>query len=280
VSEPFSIGRVIAALDAACHDGDLLPAAADLAARLEAEIEGLFIEDENLLRLWTSPAARHVTLGPPAREVPSVEEIEAELRALAAQAEAALAAAAAQHGVPWSFRVVRGRPRAELHERTKTRDLVVVGRGRSLAGIPLQVGSALQDAVRELPHSTLHLLRQTPLARPIVVLRAGSRLIDRTLAAALRLAGRPTPELDVLLIDDVAGTARLQSEIASRLKSLGARARVRVAASPTLDDLTRALATADGDILVAAADIPLFRDRDDASTILERTGLPVMIVRG
>jgi len=280
VSEAFSIGRVIAALDAACHDGHLLPAAADLAARFEAEIAGLFIEDENLLRLWASPAARHVILGPAAREVPSAEQIQAELRALAAQAEAALAAAAARHGVPWSFRVVRGRPQAELHEGTRTRDLVVVGRSRSLAGMPLQLASALQEAARDLPQSTLHLLRQTTLARPIALIRPGSRLADRAIAAALRLAGGPTPELDVLLIGDTTDPPPLQAEMASRLKALGARARVRVMSMPGLDELSRALATADGDVLVAAGDIPLFRGRDDVSQLLERTGLPVMIVRG
>ncbi|HTY67284.1 MAG TPA: hypothetical protein VMH36_11575 [Alphaproteobacteria bacterium] len=279
MSEPFYIARVIAALDAAGHDDDLLPAAVELAGRLQAEIAGLFIEDENLLRLWASPAVRHVTLGA-VRDLPSTEQIEAELRALAAQAEAALAAAATRHGVPWSFRVVRGRPKLELHESTKTKDLVVVGRSRSLAGMPLQLASALQEAARDLPLSTLHLLRQTTLARPIALIRPGSPLADRALAAALRLAGGPAPELDVLLIGDTTDPAPQKTEIASRLKALGARARVRVMSMPSLDELSRALATADGDVLVAAADIPLFRDRDDLSMLLERTRLPVLIVRG
>lgn len=280
MSNGFAIGRVIAALDAACHDLGLLPAAAEVAARLQAPITGLFVEDENLLRLWASPAARHVMLGPAGREAPSADQIQAELRALAADAEAALAAAAARHGIPWSFQIVRGRPQTELHERTMRRDLVVVGRPRTLAGMPLPLVSALQDAVRELPHSTLHLQTQSALARPIVLAQAWSPLLERAVAAAVQLSGEQVSELVVLLIAGADDARRLPPHLADDLTSSGIRTRVRVLTTGGLDALSQALAAVPGDILVAAADIPLFRNRDNVLKLLERIGLPVLIVRG
>jgi hypothetical protein len=275
--DAFAVARVIAALDASCHDISLLPAAVDLAARLGAEVTGLFIEDENLLRLSTLPAARHVALGSSRQSMPSLEQIEAELRALAAQAAAELGRAAARQGVPWSFRIVRGQPDEELHESTLVRDLIVVGRARSLAGVPLQLASALQDAIGELPHSTLHLSRRTTLARPIAVLHAGSKLIDRTLTAALRLAGPKATEIDVLLTGPDA--APMKAQIERRLAPLGIRALTRLVVGAGQDALARALAETDGDILVAAADVPVFGRPEDLPAFLDRTGLPVMIVR-
>lgn len=281
MSERFAVDRVIAALDASCHELDLLAAAVHMAARLETKVAGLFIEDENLLRLWGLPVARHVTLGPPAREVPSAEQIEAELRAIAAQAEAALRAAAARQGVPWSFRVVRGQPQAELHDETATKDLVVVGRTRSLAGTPpLQMRSPLQEAVRGLAQSTLHVPRPTMLARPIVVVDAGSRLVDRTLAAAIRLAGQTTREIELILIAEPRDAQRLQTGMRDRLASLGYAAHVVTTAPDGVDRLSDAFTGIAGDVVVAAADLPLFRDRDNLAELLERTGLPVMLVRG
>lgn len=277
-SDAFAIGRVIAALDASCHDIALLPAAVDIAARLGTEVTGLFIEDENLLRLLGLPAARHVALGSSRQSMPSLEQIEAELRALAAQAAAELSRAAVRQGVPWSFRVVRGQPEEELHESTLVRDLIVVGRMGSLAGVPLQLASALQDAIRELPHSTLHLSRRTTLAQPIAVLQAGSKLIDRTLAATLRLAGPKATEIDVLLSGPDAAPAK--AEIERRLAPFKIRARVRLVGGTGPDALAHALAETSGDILVAAADVPLFGESDDLSAFLDRTGLPVLIVRG
>ncbi len=280
MSQSFDIGRVIAALDACCHEMDLLPAAVDMAARLEAEVAGLFIEDENLLRLWSLPAARHVTLGPPTREIPSAEQIEAELRALASQAEAVLRAAASRQGVPWSFRVVRGRPGQELHEGTMSKDLVVVGRARGLAGAPpLDLRSPLQEAVRGLARSTLHVPRQTALAQPIVIVQAGSRLLERTLAAAIRLAGARTREIEILVVVEPQEAERVQAEITRRVEALGYAARIVSIPPDGLDRVSRALAGMEGDVLVTPADLPLFREHDDLPKLLERIGLPVMIVR-
>lgn len=274
--DAFVITRVIAALDASGHDTSLLQAAVDLAARLGAEVAGLFVEDENLLRLADLPAARYITLGSQGSYAPSLAQTEAELRALAAQAAAELRRAAARQGVPWSFRIVRGRPEAELHGSTVVRDLIVVGYPGDLAGVPWRLSSALQEAARGLSQSTLHLTRPTDLARPIVLLRAGSKLIDRTLAAALRLAGPNPPELDVLVM---APDTAAEGEVEDRLAALGVRARVRrIATEP--EALAGALAEADGDILVAAADVPRVGKPDDVSALLDCAGLPVMIVRG
>lgn len=281
MSDEFAIGRVIAALDASCHDLDLLPAAVELAARLEAEVAGLFIEDQNLLRLWSLPAARHVTIGSPAREVPSTEQMQAELRALASQAAAALSVAATRQGVPWSFRVVRGRPEEELDEGTMAKDLVVVGPTRSLAGaLPMRLTSPLDDAARQLGRSTVLVPGPTTLTHPMVVIRAGSPLMVRTLAAAIRLARPKRREMHIVLVGNPADTAQTETDIVKRLAPLGATARVVATAEPTVEQLARAVAGTDSDIFVAASDVPLFHDRDAVSKLLERTGLPVMIVRG
>ena len=47
--------RILVALDASAHSHAALAAAVALAARLHAEIEGLFVEDINLLRLAELP---------------------------------------------------------------------------------------------------------------------------------------------------------------------------------------------------------------------------------
>ena len=54
------IQRILVALDASPHSQAALDAAATLAARVSAELQGLFIEDVNLLRLAELPFAREV----------------------------------------------------------------------------------------------------------------------------------------------------------------------------------------------------------------------------
>jgi nucleotide-binding universal stress UspA family protein len=49
-TKPTTIRRILVALDASPHSFAALEAAAHLAAHLEAELFGLYVEDENLLR--------------------------------------------------------------------------------------------------------------------------------------------------------------------------------------------------------------------------------------
>jgi K+-sensing histidine kinase KdpD len=54
--------RVVVALDASANSRATLRAAAQLALQLQAELEGLFIEDDNLLRLCNLPFSQEVGL--------------------------------------------------------------------------------------------------------------------------------------------------------------------------------------------------------------------------
>jgi hypothetical protein len=278
VSDPFDVERVIAALDACSDDLEILAAAVDVAARLQTAVAGLFIEDESLLRLWSLPAARHVTLGRAARDLPSAEQIEADLKARAAQAEAALEAAARRQRVPWSFRVVRGRTARELDAATMNDDLLMVGWTPALPGLPIRLGSPLEEAARELARSTVHVPRRGTMARPVAVVRAGSPLVNRVLAAAMRLAGPQTGDLDVVLSGAAPDILRATPEITSRLLSRGYRARIRGLDDVRVPDLMRMLAEIGADSVVAAADVPLFGEQDGVHKALERAGLSVMIV--
>ena len=54
--------RILVALDASPQSEAALRAAAELAALLEAELEGLFVEDINLLHLCGLPFGREIRL--------------------------------------------------------------------------------------------------------------------------------------------------------------------------------------------------------------------------
>ncbi|MEJ2343030.1 MAG: universal stress protein [Gemmatimonadales bacterium] len=57
-ARPTSIRRIVVALDASRSSLAALEAAAELAAAVNAELAGLFVEDENLVRLAGLPLAR------------------------------------------------------------------------------------------------------------------------------------------------------------------------------------------------------------------------------
>jgi nucleotide-binding universal stress UspA family protein len=106
--------RVLVALDASPASLAAAGAAADLAARLAAELAGLFVEDEDLLRLAGAAQAWQVDLLSGALRPAAGAELESQLRAQRARALAALEEAAKRRAVTFSFKVVRGRVTPEI----------------------------------------------------------------------------------------------------------------------------------------------------------------------
>ncbi|MEJ2688215.1 MAG: hypothetical protein P8124_13740 [Gammaproteobacteria bacterium] len=144
-SEPgLHLERLVLAMDSARGDGQRLHQAARLAARLEVELSGLFVEDIALHRLAGLPNAVEVSLLAAQSRVLEAGALERRLRLQAARLEAALGAAAQAAGVSWSFRALRGRPVREALTAATERDLLLfagggryplAGRGRALGPV-------------------------------------------------------------------------------------------------------------------------------------------------
>ena len=101
------IKRVVVPLDVVSEADPAIDTAARLAARWRVPLHGVFIEDEELIGLAGLPFARQVTLAT-GLEPFTKDHIEDHFRAFAERLRRQHAAAAARHGVEWSFEVVRG----------------------------------------------------------------------------------------------------------------------------------------------------------------------------
>ena len=139
------IGRILLALDISPRSRLALAAAAELAAKLDAELAGLFVEDLNLLRLSALPFAREFgSFSSVARPI-ALAQVQRALRREAAEVEQQLAQAASRLRLRWTFQVLRGQIAAELFAQAGEYDLVVLGKrsrsgvrglGREMAGLP------------------------------------------------------------------------------------------------------------------------------------------------
>lgn len=265
--EEFAVRRILVALDPC---GDYTAAFAEisrLAARLEAEVAALFVEDTNVLRSAALPFARRFAGAAGAWQEFDVRDVERELRSLAAGARKALAAAAAHHQVRWTFRVVRGRIGVEVATAAGQADLVVLGRR----------GPAPESAARlsaQASRSVLLLGALGATALGVVAVYDGSPGAGRALAAAARLAepGR----LVVLLVGS--DRAALHAAADARLQALGAKGELRTLGAATFTRVVGAASEAGGGLLVVSADSPLLAGAE-AERALETAPLPVLLVR-
>jgi nucleotide-binding universal stress UspA family protein len=121
----FSARRIVVALESGCENRQALEVAADMAARMRAELHGIFVDDIHLLRLAALPFTRQTSLHSAGSLPIETNEIEAELRALASRARRSLQDVAARLRVPWSFETVRG-DRSSVVAATQGTDVLVV----------------------------------------------------------------------------------------------------------------------------------------------------------
>jgi hypothetical protein len=119
------IERIVVALDAASENRTAIATAARIATQWKAHLHGVFVEDDDLIRLAHLPFARQVTLGVGV-ETLNLQQAERQMRAFAERARQALGAAAARHGIEWSFEIARGLPAGSVGAGA-TRDFLVCG---------------------------------------------------------------------------------------------------------------------------------------------------------
>lgn len=222
----MKIRRILVAVDASPGSLSAAAAAAELAATLEAELEGLFVEDAQLLALAAMPLARQAgRLTARLRPLES-GEMELQLRVQASRARAALEAIARRQGVGLRFRVARGAVVDEILSAAREADLVALGRaGWSLRRL---LGSTARGVLAGGEGQVLLLGEAARLGSPVLLLYDGGPASKTALAIAAAVARRLEGEVRVLVAsaDEVAGEA-LSQEARRLLEGHGAAGEVR-----------------------------------------------------
>jgi nucleotide-binding universal stress UspA family protein len=213
----FPIRRILAAFGASTASPAALEGAVELAARLGAELEALFVEDADLLTLAELPVVRQVSLhGAPSRPVARID-LERELRVLARQAEKRLAEAATRRQIRCSFKVIRGHVASEVCQAAATADLLMLECLSRPVGRTSRVEVTARAVVARAARSVMLVPPDRAPSGPVhVVLEEGSRA-DPLLQAATELARRYGGPLVIDLVGTHAERESLQSQVAARL---------------------------------------------------------------
>lgn len=190
--------RVLVALDASPQSQAALRAAAMVAAAMQAELQGLFVEDANLFHLCDSPFCREIGLRTAMVRQLESQTVERQLRVLAAEMRRSLARVAGEAQVRWSFQVTRGSVEHELLAAAENSVLLSLGRTSWLTGSRL--GSTTRTVVQRTLRPLLILGNHDGLTHPLTVIYNGSTSADRALALAVRLAQRDGHAFNILLV--------------------------------------------------------------------------------
>ncbi len=185
-AEKTKVRRIVMALDTASSVLPAIEAAAGLALGLNAELAGLFVEDERLLRFAGLPFAREFGFASARARPLAPASIEHALRAQAEQLRRLLAATAERLSFAWTLDVVRGEVPRSVLARTGASDLLVLGRSEyAWPGARRRL-----DPAQRFPALAAH---------PVAVVFDGSATALRALSIGSILAGVTESELTVLI---------------------------------------------------------------------------------
>ncbi len=193
------IKRIFLAFNALPHYSTL-QTAANLAAELQIELSGLFIEDINLLRLSELSNAQEQTYIFGQRHF-NLERLVKNLRYQAEQTRKMLVKVAEESQVPWSFQVVRGQFLTEIVTATHSADLVLFGQIQHpfIEYGPLNI--SIQKLVDDLNRNILLLEQGRNLPQPVIVFFDGSPQAIEILSIATFLVHGPDGYLLALIFN-------------------------------------------------------------------------------
>lgn len=186
--------RIVVAFDgAADEDPAAVEAGAAFAARLRADLLGLFIEDSDLAKLAEHPGVATFGALSAGRPPLGAAHLKAALRAHLARTRQAIERAAEQRKVHSMFEVRRGRVIAEIVGAASPADLVIIGwRGGAPASV-IAPGTPAVALLAALAEATVRCVliprRSRTFGGPIVVGYDASASARDGLAAAAEISG-------------------------------------------------------------------------------------------
>jgi nucleotide-binding universal stress UspA family protein len=265
------IRRILLALDTATHNLATFEAATALAARLDAELHALFVEDINLLRLAALPFARETRLTSATTRRLQNPDMEQALRAEATRAQATLATVATRLNVRWSFQVTRGQMAAQVRAEAMETDLVALTFSGGAPARLTQVTAMMETVMQGAPCPLLILPPGAGIRPPFVVIYDGSPASARALRLAGQLAQAEAEAAGVTVLlaaIEPPVLRRLRAEADTLLAGTTLTAEFPALARTDATAIARAVRAASAGTLLMAADSPVF-DGDVRRRLLE-----------
>lgn len=260
------VERILVAVDASPHSIAALQAAAEVAALLDAELEGLFVEDINLLYVCGLPFGREVgSYTATVRRLDS-QAMERQLRVLAAVIREKMARAADRSHTRWSFQVRRGPVVTELLAASEGAAMLSLGRAGRRERKAL--GSTAQSVLGKASRPVLILGERGGLQYPLTVVYTGSVASERALALGVSLARRSHTLLRVWVwAGEGEKPERLHTRLEATLARESVRARIETVFSAT--PMLAVLQAGDGGTLILPG--------ERASLLGEHAGAAILV---
>jgi len=269
------IERIVVSLDAVSEIQATIEAASRLALRWNAALHGVFVEDEDLLRLAGLPFARQVSLGAGTEALTAVQAAR-QLRAFAETARRELAAAAHRHDLRWSFEIVQGAAGPDTVA-TAAGDFIVACAASRPIGAHFRIDTRWSRTGASGSGSLLLMHPARAGGAVVTMLHDREPASARVLEAAAQFAEAADADLVVICAPELARDKVFETWVGERLAAYSVHARIEPAPGDPAA-LQRHILGLDCGLLALAAETEP-ADPDRRREIAIRTGCDILVMR-
>ncbi|MDA1101439.1 MAG: hypothetical protein O2967_20940 [Proteobacteria bacterium] len=261
--------RVLLQMDASSHCRETLDAAVDIAAHLRADLQGIFVEDSDLVSVGGLDFVREFSFSSATAHALDKQTLDAQLKALAASARRQLEQAGTRRKVTVAFQTVRGDFQTEMANAARDADLIIAeGTGRLRARY-YRAPLPGRNLTRRITRPTLLLKGGRPLAKQFTIICHSAESARRCLRAVASLFPDEGRELSLLPgAQGGADAENLAKALAHMVNETGLDARIAAPVSLMADAVLGRLGATDH-LLVVADDGPMLRDEAKAHLLFE-----------
>lgn len=220
-----TIQRILVAMDASPQSLAALDTAAEIAAKFQAELIGIYVEDINLVRLADFPFSREIGRFSASSRPFDSSQIHRLMHAHARQVQRHLLLTGRCNNLRCSTQITRGSVSDELLAAAQESDLIVLGKtGWSRRREP---GSTAQTFLTHTNCQALILSRKFQPGSPILVVFEGTESSQNALRAAMMISVAENPLIVLILVKSSDDAQLKQSEVENILAPTGVKASYR-----------------------------------------------------
>ena len=273
--------RVVVAFDgAADEDVVAVEAAAAFAARLRADLLGLFIEDIDLARLAEHPGLATICARPAGGPRLGAEHLKTALKAQLARTRQAMEQAAERQRIRADFEVRRGRLISEILNTAAPADLVIIGWRGGPATSVVAPGTSATAVLAALSEASVRFVLVPRAAAgpggPVLVAYDGSAAARDGLSAAAEIGGAEAGIEVVLLAHRLDAVEARQRDARQLLSEAGVGRGTFIHLRDGGGDLLRIARTRRAALTVVPVGL---LDAAGAKQIIERAPCSLLLVR-
>ena len=275
----LSMNRVVIALDACSFNERAIEIAAQFAADGQLELVGIFIEDEDLLRLSGLPFAREFSATSRTSRAINPPDIEEDYARAAAQARRTLARLAEGLGLTWHFDIVRKDMEQALADLVGPSDVLVVD---EKTGRLTEWSSTLSGKVarREIRCSTSVFVNRQSALRPgaITALVDVGRGDMRYLDQIVQIANARARPLHIILVSDAAN----REDALRTIQNIGSQTSTGVTVMASFDapEILKALDQLRPSLVILCGQDNTPDTEDRLHLLAPRLSVPVLLLAG